>query len=135
MLSKFPDIKFEVKKATNAPKFLYKTFYDGIENELAGDHDGDSHLEWLRRYHESHNSQKTKTRFELIDLFGEAKSDKKERRSRIRRTILQRKLANQKVELIMNNNMIPPNNKLHYMYFTKIYEWRLNLASLTGRFN
>lgn len=48
---------------------------------------------------------------------------------------MQRKLANLKVELIMSNNMIPQNNKLHYLYFSKVYEWRLNDARLIARFN
>jgi len=56
-------------------------------------------------------------------------------RSRVRRSILQKRLCCNRLELILDNKMIPKHNKEHYLYFSKVYEWRLNHPDLVGRFN
>ena len=134
--STFEPLNEKVEKATNAGKFLYNTFFTNIDNELPVDAEFSVHANWIHGYYRRHENDKSITRFHLQDLFGSLPDDRRMiRRSLVRRNILQRKLCHDRLELILQNRMIPAKNKEHYLYFSKVYEWRLNSSELVSRFN
>lgn len=111
-------------------------FRPNLENELPVDQEYTVHLSWIDKYYARHEKDKTITRFHLNDLFGSPPDDRRRlRRSAIRRAILQKRLVGNRLPLILENRMIPQKNKDHYLYFSKVYEWRLNSVELVSRFN
>lgn len=51
--------------------------------------------------------------------------------SALHRSVLQLLLAEDKSKNIFGNLMIPERNKMTYLMYCKIYEWRLNEGNLT----
>lgn len=68
--SMFRTTEEKMKKATNAPKFLYNAFYCKVEEELPINSEYEVHLNWINNYYRRHNDDKTITRFHLCELFG-----------------------------------------------------------------
>ena len=139
LLASFPQ-SYSYKKATNIGKFLARIFFDKLpqfETFLPDDKDKPVHLEWLLKLEKQLEPRKNKTRHDLLQLFGGAENDRRNRWSNQRRHFMHFLLTEDECRrtLVLKNNYIKLNQKLHYLYSLKIYEWRLNDSRLVGNFN
>lgn len=80
-------------------------------------------------------SRKNKTIQDMITLFGQRENERQSRWANQRRLFVQKLIASNLKELVLENNYIKGEQKIHYMYSLRVYEWRLNDSRLVGNFN
>lgn len=120
-----------LKKPTNLPKFVFKLGMEEGRREF-GSYKGQRWMDSLgKRYPMADNEQGTRraSRFALLDLLQLREGRDNEERAACKkklRELLQRRLCQGRVDLVLANESIPSFNKVHYLYWCRVYEWRLN---------
>lgn len=115
------------KKATNIPKWIFNLLIDRAKQLNLGYR----HLRWISSL-DKKGANKSHNRFALIALLCENEFDSLERVQwkKLHREILSAILSCDRLKNILQNGSIPAGNKLHYLYYSKVFECRLNSALL-----
>jgi hypothetical protein len=116
------------KKTTNIPKYIQNLLIDVIQDVVIAQF-GFKYNRWVDSIIKKFNkNQKQKNTFSLAELLCAIETDSVERKlwKDVHRQELARILACNRLENILNNELIPCNNKMHYLYYSKLYEWRLS---------
>ena len=127
-------------KATNIGKFITRILFGRMQHFeafLPETKDKSAEVQWLRNFASELERRKNKTRNDLLQLFGEAETDRRNRWGSRRRHFMHFLLTEDstRLKLVLGNNYIKHSQKQHYLYSLKVYEWRLNDARLVGNFN
>lgn len=140
LLSRFEQMPLmKEKKCTNIPKFIFNLLLEVITSVEAFVENG-RHIRWVssikRKYFtkDAQGRNQSRSRFSLMELLQNEVNDSSERRlwKSKHRECLQHKLATERFRNILTNCSIPDFNKMHYLYYCKLYEWRLNNPFLLG---
>lgn len=121
------------KRATNIPKFL-SNLTIGLLMDGHSQVDSGRYARWMtslaKRF--AGNRHHGRSRFTLMEVLCDEPTDCEERCSwkRLHREMLKQQLATNRSELILQNVVIHRENKLDYLYYCKIYEWRLSDQAL-----
>lgn len=68
-------------------------------------------------------------------LFGLRETERQSKWANQRRLFMQKVLTDSPRNLVLRNNYIKGNQKVHYLYSLRVYEWRLNDNRLVDNFN